>query len=189
MSADGEALAESRGGEGMLQCAGAGASRRCCAITSRDSARRSGSACPDLRHGGRAPGLGRGTLSQDADAARCPARGRHPDRRARRHPHPARHRPGARRPARRHARRGNAASGRDRARLQRPRLHSRHAQQMDQDRSRPHRRVLDLHDRRVVLGDLAAQHPRSRRRTRVPLRRTASPSATVSRRRWRRRRP
>ena len=97
MSADGEALAESRGGEGMLHCAagGAGGLRAGAARSPRAARRAGGSARPDLRHGGRAAGLGRSTLSQDTDAARCPARGRHPDRRARRHPHPARHRPGA----------------------------------------------------------------------------------------------
>ena len=43
VSADGEALAESRGGEGMLHCTGVAplrALRRCCAITSRGSALR-----------------------------------------------------------------------------------------------------------------------------------------------------
>ena len=188
MSADGEALAESRGGEGMLHCAGGARLRAGAARSPREARRAGGSAGPDLRHGGRAAGLGRGALSQDADAARCPARGRHPGRCARRHPHPARHRPGARRAARRHARGGNAASRRDRTRFQRPRLHSRHAQQMGQDRRRPHRRVLDLHDRRAVLGDrrstASSPTPSKRRR----LRRTASLSATACRRRWRRRR-
>ncbi len=166
MSADGEALAESRGGEGMLHCTGCRSRRlRAGAARSPRQARRAeGSPCPDLRHGGRATGLGRSTLSQDTDAAGCPARGRHPDRRARRHPHPAGHRPGAARPARRHARGGNPATGRDRTRLHRSRLHSRHPQQMGQDRSWSPRRVLDLHDRRAVLGDRAAQHPRPRRR-------------------------
>ena len=43
MSADGEVLAESRGGEGMLHCTEVGplrALRRCCAIISPGSARR-----------------------------------------------------------------------------------------------------------------------------------------------------